>query len=145
MESRLEDHEAIQLARTWSIRRVDHLIERERPWSITYFDVPNWALLRNIPRDWNRKNIDVRANLFLGFSMGTHEPILTCFSMAADAGKKQFSWGTPMSRAREEEKIAAGIILQNKSNTRFCTIRCEVGNRPYHCPSFHGACSMRRP
>jgi len=90
---------------------VDHLIERKGPGSITDFNVLNGALLRNIPRDWSRKNINVRPHLLLRFSMCTHQPIFPRFPMPTYAGVKQSARGTMMASARQEEKIVTVIIL----------------------------------
>jgi hypothetical protein len=124
---------------------MNHLIENKGPWSITDFNLPNWALVRNIPRDWNRENVNIGSNLLHRFSMCAHQPILPRFSMTTYASIEQFARGAMMSAARQEKKIAPVIILQNKPNPGFCIIWRKVRNRSYHLVILHSACSIQHP
>ena len=71
LQTRSVDHDAIELACSWSIRWVNHFIQRKRSWLIAHFDLLNWPTLRYIPRDRSRDNVNVCSHLLIRFPVRT--------------------------------------------------------------------------
>jgi hypothetical protein len=105
----------LHLAGPWRARRVDHLVQGQWTGLVTHLCLAGSATPGDVPGKGSRQDIDIRADLLQGLTMGARQPVLTCFTVAADTGIESFARRAVVACASYEKEVAPFVILQGQT------------------------------